>query len=65
MGATKTEGPPGIWKKQTDGKFKFIVDKPKKCSGHRKTWPWKGYSCGATPKHWKNGAWWCKNHLPE
>lgn len=36
----------------------------KKCSGKRKTWPWKGYPCGAVPKYFQDGKWWCKNHLP-
>lgn len=35
-----------------------------KCSGVRKTWPWKGYSCGAVPTIFKDGKWWCRHHVP-
>ena len=34
------------------------------CAGHRVSGYWKGYPCGAVAKYFKNGKWWCKNHLP-
>jgi hypothetical protein len=34
------------------------------CSGYRTSGYWKGYPCGAIPKYFKFGKWWCKNHLP-
>lgn len=41
-------------------------NKPKDavCAGTRISGYWKGYNCGATPMHFKDGKWWCKNHLP-